>query len=78
MHTTLHRARQPTELHEHVAHRVGLADRIALRLGVALIAWGRRSGLAPLSRERRARRIEQYLARLARERAADREHLLLP
>jgi len=52
--------------------RVGLVDRMALHLGVALITWSRRPR-AVESRERRANRIEQELARLARERAAERE-----
>lgn len=50
--------------------RVGLADRIALRVGIALITWSRRP-LALETRERRATRIEQHLARLAREQAAE-------
>ncbi len=53
------------------ARPVALIDRAALHLGVALIKWGRRPS-AVASRERRARRAEQYLARLARERAAER------
>lgn len=52
--------------------RVGLVDRAALHLGVALVAWSRRPR-ANDTRERRARRIEQYVARLERERAAERE-----
>ncbi len=51
--------------------RVGLVDRVALHLGVALIAWSRRRR-TPESRERRAARVEQQLARLERERAAQR------
>jgi hypothetical protein len=46
-------------------------DRLALHLGVALIKWGRRP-LKADSRERRANRIEQQLARLERERQAER------
>ena len=66
--------------HDHPPHlapaareqrRVGLVDRLALHLGVALITWSRRPR-AVESRERRANRIEQELARLARERAAER------
>jgi hypothetical protein len=58
--------------------RVGLLDRAALHLGVALIAWGRRP-LAAESRERLASRAEQRQARLAREQAAERWlHLNLP
>ena len=51
--------------------RVGLFDRLALHLGVALIQWGRRP-LKVDSRERRANRIEQQLARLERERQVER------
>ncbi|MFM9918772.1 hypothetical protein [Lacisediminihabitans sp. H27-G8] len=53
------------------ARRVSLVDRAALRLGLALITWGRRP-LELESRERRARYAEQYLARLERERLARR------
>lgn len=49
--------------------RVGLVDRLALRLGLALITWSRRSR-TPESWERRATRIEQQLGRETRERAA--------
>jgi len=56
---------------EHLVRRVGLADRIALHLGVTLIAWGRRPSVIA-SRERRANRREQQLARLARERQWER------
>ena len=51
--------------------RVGLVDRVALRVGVALVTWSRRP-LRLETRERRANRVEQHLARLARERAAER------
>jgi hypothetical protein len=54
---------------------VSLVDRIALHIGVALITWGRRPGLVE-SRERRADRIEQYFARVAREQDAQRLLLL--
>ena len=59
---------QPTVL---TVRRVRLLDRLALHLGVALIKWGRRP-LKADSRERRANRIEQQLARLERERQAER------
>lgn len=52
--------------------RVNLLDRVALHLGVALIKWGRRP-LTVESRERRATRVEQQLARLERERAYERQ-----
>ncbi len=59
-------------------HRVNLLDQIALHAGVALIKWGRRPRVIE-SRERRATRIEQQLARLARERSYERsQRLTLP
>jgi hypothetical protein len=61
----------PVSVEAVVVRRVALVDRAALHLGVALIKWGRRP-LEVASRERRAHRTEQYLARLARERAAER------
>ena len=45
--------------------RVGIIDRAALHLGVALIKWGRRPGATP-ARERRVNRVE--LALLHRDR----------
>lgn len=58
--------------------RVNLLDRIALRIGLALITWGRRPRSIE-SRERRATRIEQQLGRIERERAAERRlRLTLP
>ncbi len=51
--------------------RVDLLDRVALRVGLALIRWGRRPRPVE-SRERRAGRIEQQLGRIDRERAAER------
>ena len=63
---------------EYIVRRVGLTDRIALHLGVALIAWGRRPSVIS-SRERRANRVEQQLARLERERHYERSaRLTLP
>lgn len=53
------------------ARRVNLVDRMALHLGVALIKWGRRPHPVE-SRERRASRIEQHLARLERDRQWER------
>ena len=58
--------------------RVGALDRLALHVGIALIKWGRRPGSIE-SRERRATRVEQQLARLERERAHERQlHLTVP
>ncbi|MCU1440937.1 MAG: hypothetical protein JWP85_1934 [Rhodoglobus sp.] len=53
------------------ARRVNLLDRVALHVGIALIKWGRRP-LAVTSREQRANRVEQQLARLEREREYER------
>lgn len=53
------------------ARRVRPLDLLALRVGVALIRWGRRPH--PIeSREHRANHIEQHRARLERERVAER------
>ncbi len=75
MNTTLatERRHEPS-VHEQHAHaqngpqpvrRVGMLDRAALHLGVALIKWGRRPGATPV-RERRVNRAE--LALLHRDR----------
>lgn len=61
--------------HRYEVRRVGLADRAALHLGVALVKWGRRP-LTVETRERRANRVEQVLAQLARERQAERMRYL--
>lgn len=60
----------------HPVRRVGTLDRIALHLGVALIKWGRRPRVVE-SRERRANRYEQELARLERERQYERAYRLM-
>lgn len=63
---------QPAEtMHHHPVRRVGLVDRVALHIGVALVKWGRRPLLVE-TRERRAHRVEHLLALLERERAAER------
>ena len=49
--------------------RVGLLDRVALHLGIALITWSRRP--QGLSEEQRAAMAEGQRARLERERAAE-------
>ncbi len=54
---------------------VTLVDRLALHLGVALITWSRRPRDYE-SRERRANRVEQQLARLERERTLERTYRL--
>lgn len=53
------------ELAVRPARRVGLLDRAAMHLGVALIRWGRRPGPELARHERRANRLE--LAVLTRE-----------
>lgn len=81
MNTTLTR---PNTVHHHIEQeelpreirRVGLLDRLALHIGIALITWGRRPATLE-SRERRANRIEQQLARLARDNEAERSLRLL-
>jgi hypothetical protein len=73
MNTTLTRDTR----HEHPVHheqrtrtaqvrRVGLVDRAALQLGVALITWSRRPANAP-QHERRANALERALVRRKRE-----------
>ncbi len=58
--------------------RVKLLDRLALRVGLALITWGRRPQDLE-SRERRANRVEQALARESRFQLNERNaRLLLP
>ncbi|WBU38779.1 hypothetical protein [Homoserinibacter sp. YIM 151385] len=61
----------------HAPRTVPLLDRIALHLGLALIAYGRRTLRDHPSRERRIRRHEQLVLREARERHAAREWLLI-
>lgn len=80
--TTLGRHEHPPqpvgEQLRHMVRRVGPLDRAALHLGVALITWGRRP-LVVESREQRANRAKQHVARLDRERAAERWfHLNVP
>ena len=73
-----HPASETGLVREHRSHpvrRVSLADRAALHLGLALIRWGRQP-LELESRERRASHAEQRLARLERERLAQRWQLL--
>ena len=82
MNTTLSTARgrhdHPPQQVQYLARRVGVVDRLALHLGVALITWGRRPSVVP-TRERRANRVEQQLARLERERQWERTaRLTLP
>ncbi len=73
--------RQLNSEHRHQLHpvrRVRVLDRLALHLGLALIKWGRRP-LDLESRERRANRVEQALARESRIQLDERTaRLLLP
>jgi len=58
--------------------RVALIDRLALRLGVALVAWSRRPRVLD-DRDDRARRVQTARATESRERAMQRTALqLLP
>ncbi len=60
------------------ARRVGLIDRLALRLGVALVAWSRRPRELD-SRDRLSRRVEREMSTEQRERQTQRLMLqLLP
>ncbi len=70
-----HPPQQAETQYRYEVRRVGLADRVALHLGVALVKWGRRP-LTVETRERRANRVEHLLARLAREREAERMRYL--
>jgi hypothetical protein len=60
---TRHPVQQPQQ--GQPVRRVGLADRAALHLGVALIKWGRRPVLG--TAERRANALERALAHRARD-----------
>ncbi len=65
----LHRERQE-QSHRRV-RRVGPIDRIALHVGVALVAWGRRPRSVP-SHGYRAEQLQQQRDSLMRELAAER------
>jgi hypothetical protein len=66
---------QHAGLRELPVRRVGLVDRVALHVGVALVKWGRRPLWAE-THERRANRVEQHLAHLERQLAAERMRYL--
>ncbi|TXK19576.1 hypothetical protein [Homoserinibacter sp. GY 40078] len=82
--TTRHDTTQSTTRVEtqRPARRVGLIDRAALHLGMALIRWGRRPDRALARSERRASRLEQTLIdhdqrlALAQQRAREREQII--
>jgi hypothetical protein len=59
----------------HPVRRTPVAHRVALRLGLALVLWGRGYRL---SREDLARHVVHAKANERRERAAERHRLLLP
>jgi hypothetical protein len=61
----------PQPVRAYQPRRVTLLDRLALHVGLALVMWGRRSRVLE-TRERRANRVEHELARLERERTAER------
>ena len=79
MQSTLDKPVQQNLLHQlpQPVRRVGVVDRAALHLGVALIKWGRRPALG--ADERRANAIERAVARAARDErvAAERDRALL-
>ena len=56
--------------------RVGAADRLALRLGMALVIWGRRNVDRVDARARAAAHARNERSRIGREQAAQRELLL--
>ena len=56
--------------------RSSAADRLALRLGMALVIWGRRNVDRVDARSRAAARADHERRRLGRERAARRDLLL--
>ena len=70
MNTTLTTESRHIEQRTLPVRRVGLLDRAALHLGVALIKWGRRTSGAPLH-ERRANMLERSLLSNERDRAVD-------
>jgi hypothetical protein len=82
MNTTLSRTRQlhppqpEVQVEPRPVARVSLLDRAALHVGLALITWSRRTRPTTESRERRAHLYEQHLARLERERVAERMRLV--
>lgn len=55
-----------------VAPRSSAADRLALRLGLALVIWGRRHVARVDARDRAIARFDAERDRAARERAAER------
>lgn len=58
------------------SQRTSAADRLALRLGMALVIWGRRNIDRADARSRAAAQAEHERGRIGRERAARRSLLL--
>lgn len=72
MSTTLSTPKGRVQHHTHppstrVVRRVGLIDRLALRLGIALVAWSRRPRVLD-ERDDHARRVQNALDTERRER----------
>lgn len=66
----------PVVVHQRAARRVSLADRLAMRLGLALLTWSRRRGAVDERLQARAL-FERDRARQLRERAVERQARLL-
>jgi hypothetical protein len=66
-----HPQHQLPQHHPLPARRVGLIDRTALHLGLALIRWGRRPDPETARHERRATRIERALHALEQDTLLD-------
>ncbi len=77
---TLERQHPPQQTAEaprpSVSRRVAVLDRIALRLGLALIVWSRRRDRKRLSREQQRLDHANLVATERREREAERRALL--
>jgi hypothetical protein len=67
---------QPQPTSSRPVRRVGLIDRAALHLGLALIKWGRRRARVDL-REELALNAETFAARREMERARDQQAALI-
>ncbi|WP_439563553.1 hypothetical protein [Microcella sp.] len=66
----------PTVTNRAPARRVGLIDRLALRLGVALVAWSRRQRVLD-ARDERSHRVHSARATELRERQMQRSAMLM-
>ncbi len=74
-HDTLQRPHH--EQQKRAIRRVGLLDRVALHVGVALVAWSRRPRAVQIH-ECRADQLQQQRDTLVRELAAERMYYLGP